>query len=95
MLWETFMSICLLTTLECDNIDVRYGYTGYDGMAIRRGGELSIIIQPQIRNEASVLAHEIAHLVEFKKGNYSHDYRFFLTCKDLSELAEVKGVCYE
>ena len=95
MLWEMFISICLLTTLECDNINVRYGHTGSDGMAISDHGEMSIIIRPLIKNEQSIMAHEIAHLIEFKKENYSHDYRFFLTCKDLSELAEVRGICYE
>ena len=95
MLWEVFMSICLFTTLECDNINVRYGHTGSDGMAISHYGAMSIIIKPHIKNEDGIMVHEVAHLVEFKEGNDSHDQRFVLTCKDLAELTEIREICYE
>jgi len=94
-MFEVFMSICLFTTLECDNINVRYGHTGSDGLAISYYGMMSIIINPRINNEDSILVHEVAHLIEFQKGNDSHDYRFRLTCKDLSALTDIKGICYE
>ena len=91
MIKETFLAICALTSLDCDSIEVEYKSLGpyIQGMAVSNRGELSIVISPRPESIRAIMVHEVAHLVEFERGNSSHNYRYALTCVELADKADV------
>ena len=101
-MFEIFMAICALTTLECNSITVEYydlpDDNWYGAAAYDADGNYYIFVDDSTKKKSEkfmrqLMAHEIAHLIVYTidPTNTSHFGLYEEVCADLVELAEVKG----
>lgn len=98
-LQELFMSICLLTSLSCNDVTVMYKVLPFDvvGQAsMGVSGNYYILISNDVKlkrnaNKKELMVHEISHLLvyEIDPTNTSHDNMYIEICQDLSMLVDV------
>ena len=92
---ELFLSVCLHTTLPCDEIEVRYAETPPESEAaalMYNSGRMEILFNPKIKKKTSrhknTMVHEVAHLVVYqikgRKPYIGHGYLFSNECIKLS-----------
>lgn len=97
---ELFLSICLMTTLSCGDVNVEYTRLPFDthaiaGIDIR--GDYHILVDPSVKKQKGfeqrkIMIHEVAHLLvyEMDPTNNTHNEVFDEVCEQLSELMGVK-----
>ena len=99
-MYELFLSICLMTSLNCSDVNVEYYRLPFDTHAIAAidiRGDYHILVDPSVKKQKShrqrnIMIHEIAHLLvyEIDPTNNTHNEVFDEVCEELSEVFEVR-----
>ena len=100
MLQELFMSICLLTSLNCNDIYVDYSVMSYKTEAaavITESGQYGILFNSNVRRQHGskkkyLMVHEIAHLLVYEADdtNTTHNEQYKEICFELSAQAGLR-----
>lgn len=99
MLQELFMSVCLLTTLNCNDVYVDYHVMSYRTEAaaiITESGRYGVLFNTDTRRahgaeKKYLMIHEVAHLLvyEVDSTNTTHNKQFMEICLELGALADI------
>lgn len=98
MINEIFLSVCMLTTLNCNEIDVSFKDlpSKYQAQSyLMNTGRIGIWVNHIHEHESAyffkdLFVHEVSHLIRFtEKPTGAHDKRFKEICKRVAKAADV------
>lgn len=99
-MYELFLAVCLITTFQCNEVNVAYVSLPFDTHAIAAvdyDGGYHIFLDNSIRRKTTsfkrkLMVHEIAHLLVYEKDptNNTHNEVFDKVCEKLSLAVGVK-----
>lgn len=97
---DIFLTVCMLTSLSCNDINVQYDRLPFDTYAIAAidiYGNYHIFVDHSVRKKKSaivreIVVHEVAHLLVFEAdpSNNTHNEAFDKQCEKLSERVGIK-----
>ena len=102
-LHSILLTLCLAANLDCSNVtsvewapvkhrDIQGQIFGYSD------GTRKIILNESKKEQWSeskikqVIAHELAHNVEFNRHNYTHDVKWKKSCKKIMKAAKLRAI---
>jgi hypothetical protein len=97
---ELFLALCAVTSLNCNDVTIAYGFVGFDVQAIAVvdiSNNYYIIVDNSMRRKSNfekkqLLIHELAHLLVYENNikNNKHDKYYYNICKDLTNKLNFK-----